>query len=130
MGELESKINCKFFPTCHLVYNLRPTSSLCFPTIFVIIKLRKTQNKSNPYYMQCANFNRNKMPNFDIGDFCKKSRNRSIFCFSLPTFWRIWFLYICFRKCSITPFFKCKGMSSNISFERPLPREYNALFVS
>jgi hypothetical protein len=43
-----------------------------------------------------------------------------------------WFLHICSRKLATTPnfFFKWKGMPSDTSFESPLRKEYNALFVS
>jgi hypothetical protein len=81
---------------------------------------------------QCGNFNWNKIRNLDIGDFCKKIPKKVNYCFSLPTFWRIWFSCICSRKCATTPnfFFKRKGISSDASFERALRKEYNALFVS
>jgi hypothetical protein len=36
--------------------------------------------------IQCGNFNWNKVHNLDIGDSCKKSRNRSIFVFPCPYF--------------------------------------------
>jgi hypothetical protein len=36
--------------------------------------------------MQGGNFNWNKIHNLDIGDFCKKYRNRSIFIFPCPHF--------------------------------------------
>jgi hypothetical protein len=38
------------------------------------------------FIIQRGNFNWNKIHNLDIGDFCKKSRNRSIFVFSCPHF--------------------------------------------
>jgi hypothetical protein len=38
-------------------------------------------NQNNPTNIQCGNFNWNKIHNLDMGDFCKKSRNRSIFVF-------------------------------------------------
>jgi hypothetical protein len=36
---------------------------------------------NKPQNIQCGNFNWNKIHNLDMGDFCKKSRNRSIFVF-------------------------------------------------
>jgi hypothetical protein len=36
--------------------------------------------------IQCGNFNWNKIYNLDMCQFCKKSRNRSIFVFSCPHF--------------------------------------------
>jgi hypothetical protein len=40
-----------------------------------------------------------------LGNFCKKIPKQVDFCFSLPTFWRIWFLRIWFRKFATTPNF-------------------------
>jgi hypothetical protein len=37
-------------------------------------------------YIQCGNFNWNKIHKSDIGDFCKKSRNRLTFVFPCPHF--------------------------------------------
>jgi hypothetical protein len=39
-----------------------------------------------PRAKQCGNFNWNKIHNLDIGDFCKTSRNRSIFIFHYSHF--------------------------------------------
>jgi hypothetical protein len=38
-------------------------------------------------------YNWNKIRNLDVGDFCKNPETGQLL-FSLPTFWRIWFLYI------------------------------------
>jgi hypothetical protein len=87
----------------------------------------------NKYFqIQIGNFKWNKIHNLDIGTFCKKIPKQVDFCFSLPTFWRIWFLHICSRKFAtpLTYFFKWKGMPSDTSFERLLVKEYNAPFVS
>jgi hypothetical protein len=74
-----------------------------------------SQGRLTNFCIQCGNFNWNKIHNLDIGNFCKKSRNRSIFCFSLPTFWRIWFLRICSQKFATTPnfFFQMEGYARN-----------------
>jgi hypothetical protein len=81
----------------------------------------------HPVYciIQRGNFNWNKIRNVDIGDFCKKSRNRSIFVFSCPHFGA--YCFCLSAPISAQPpvfFFKCKGMSSDTSFERPLRKEY------
>jgi hypothetical protein len=84
------------------------------------------------FFIQCGNFNWNKIHNLDIGDFCKKSRNRSIFVFPCPYFGAYGFSISApgSSQPPLTFFFKWTGMPSDISFESPLRKEYNALFVS
>jgi hypothetical protein len=43
-------------------------------------------NENIFYYIQCGNFNWNKIYNLDIGNFCKKIPKQVDFCFSWPTF--------------------------------------------
>jgi hypothetical protein len=38
------------------------------------------------FQIQCGNFEWNKIHNLDVGSFCKKSQNRSIFVFLCPHF--------------------------------------------
>jgi hypothetical protein len=57
------------------------------------------------YYIQCGNFNWNKIYNLDIGNFCKKNPETGRFLFFLAHIWRIWFLRICCRKFATTPNF-------------------------
>jgi hypothetical protein len=81
-------------------------------------------------YVYTVETNWNKIYNLDIGTFCKKSRNRSIFVFPCPHFGVYGF---CIyppgsAQLPLTFFFKCKGMPSDTSFESPLRKEYNALF--
>jgi hypothetical protein len=53
-----------------------------------------------------------------LGDFCKKiPQNRPIYVFLCPHFG----VYVFF--------FKYKGMPRDTSFERPHPKEYNALHI-
>jgi hypothetical protein len=68
-----------------------------------------------------------------MGNFLKKSRNKSIIVFPCPHFGVYGFCLS--ASGSAQPpltffFFKYKGMSSAISFERSHLKEYNALFIS
>jgi hypothetical protein len=76
--------------------------------------------------IQWGNFNWNKIHNFDIGGFCKKSRNRSIFVFPCPHFGLYSFCISALRSSQppLTFFFKRNGISSDTSFERPICKEY------
>jgi hypothetical protein len=82
--------------------------------------------------IQCRNFNWNKIHNLDIGNFCKKSRNRSIFAFPCPHF-GVYGFCLSVSESSQSPltfFFKWKGMPCDTSFKRLLSKKYNAPFVS
>jgi hypothetical protein len=81
--------------------------------------------------IQGRNFNWNKIHNLEIGDFCKKYRNRSIFIFPCLHFDVMVFAYLLpeVRNHPQLFFFKRKGISSDTSFERPIWKDYNALFL-
>jgi hypothetical protein len=63
--------------------------------------------------------------------FIKKSRNRSIFVFPCPHFGVYGFCIYppVTAQPPLTFFFKYKGIPSDTSFESPLRKKYNALFV-
>jgi hypothetical protein len=84
---------------------------------------------TNTLYVQGGNFNWNKIHNLEIGNFCKKSRNRSIFIFPCPHFDAYGFCISAPGSAQPPPtfFFQMEGY---VKFERPLRKEYNALFVS
>jgi hypothetical protein len=88
--------------------------------------------KSFTSKIQGGNFNWYKIHNLEIGHFCKKYRNRSIFLFLCPHFDAYGFCISAPGRAQPPPtfFFKRKGISSDTSFERPICKEYNALFVS
>jgi hypothetical protein len=71
--------------------------------------------------IQCGNFNWNKIHNLDIGGFCKKSRNMSIFVFSCTHFGAYGFSISApgSSEPPLTFFFKWKGTPSHTSFENP-----------
>jgi hypothetical protein len=48
--------------------------------------IQKLNMETTVQHIQCGNFNWNKIHNLDIGGFCKKSQNRSIFVFPCPHF--------------------------------------------
>jgi hypothetical protein len=77
---------------------------------------------------QLGNFNWNKIHNLDIGGFCKKSRNRSIFVFPCPHFGAYNFCISALGSSQqpLTFFFKWKGTPSDTSFESPLHKKYDA----
>jgi hypothetical protein len=66
-------------------------------------------------YIQGGNLNWNKNHNLKIGNFCKKSRNRSIFIFPSPHFDAYCFCISASGSAQPPPtfFFKWKGMSSD-----------------
>jgi hypothetical protein len=69
---------------------------------------------TNTLYVQGGNFNWNKIHNLEIGNFCKKSRNRSIFIFPCPHFDAYGFCISAPGSAQPPPtfFFKWKDMSS------------------
>jgi hypothetical protein len=69
--------------------------------------------------IQGGNFNWNKIHNLEIGNFCKKSRNRSIFIFPCPHFDAYGFCISTPGSAQPPPnfFFKWMGMSSDTYFQ-------------
>jgi hypothetical protein len=55
-----------------------------------------------------------------VGDFCKKISKQVDFCFSLSTFWSIWFLHIFSRKCTTATNFFCNFV--NVMVYQVIPR--------
>jgi hypothetical protein len=122
------------------------TMTMAFSLLPLLVLLHLLFTKTNHFFnslvhcenvnvracIQCGNFNWNKIHNLDIGGFCKKSRNRLIFDFPCPHFGAYSFCISALGSSQppLTFFFKWKGMQSDTSFESPLRKEYNALFIS
>jgi hypothetical protein len=103
---------------------------------FLTMAMRQTcvqffqQNFTTYDIIQGGNFNWNKIHNLDVKDFCKKNPETGRFLFFLVHI--LAYMVVAYLLPEVHNFFfsNVRVSDTDTSFEHPLRKEYNALFVS